>query len=138
MTFLTESLVSQDCHSWRVVPHHDGVASVADNFLGKSRCVKFVQHDGLSILSLMLVWTIILTQIETEMLSLSCGETRHQSLGLIIKLVSHALGLLEHDRVALSETVDTLVRLVIHERFFTKLIDHGLLSGLHNGRSVMR
>lgn len=80
-----------------------------------------------------------MAQVQAEMLALPRWEVWHQSLRSIVEIRSAALlGLPKHDWVRLAETVDRLVRFVIHKSLVRKLVDHGLLARLHDRRGVVR
>lgn len=79
--------------------HNYGVSSVGDYLLCEGRRIELVQHDGLTILTLRLVGTIILAEVQRKVLALSLGEVRHQAFGLI-RVVRLVKSRLQHDWVA--------------------------------------
>lgn len=117
MALLTEGLAAQDRHSWGVVAHDHRVTSVANNLLGESGCIELVEHDWLSILALILVGTIILAECKAEVLALSRGEVWHETLGTVGLADSLVHLLLQHNWIALAETVNALVWLIVYTCF---------------------
>ena len=71
------------------------------------------------------------------MLALSRWEVGHEALGLVSVANCLFHFLLEHNWIALAETVNALIWLIVNASLIRKGVDNWLLTGLHDGAGLV-